>query len=650
MTTSRLLCLLTAMLRQGQSVDFPPNAVVESVKRWSRKSMKRIQPAMTGALLGFLAPMPLRAATYYVAPNGSDTNPGTEMQPFATITQGQAAASPGDTVYIRGGEYIYSGSASAVGVLFNKSGAANQRINYWAYPGEKPIFDFFGMNAQARLYGFRVTGSWLHFRGLELRGVQQIIMTVNESWCIRVEGGNNDIFERLDLHHNQGPGLFISAGSNNQVLNVDAHDNYDPAMSGGNSDGFGCHSTGTGNIFSGCRAWWNSDDGFDFINSPGACTVENSWAFRNGYLPGTTTAAGNGAGFKAGGFGLDPPSFPPTIPRHVVRFNVAFGNRSQGFYANHHPGAIEWLNNTAFNNPRNFDLLADVGAAAHFLRNNLAAGTGTALANATAAEIDQVNNSWSLAVTVTNADFASVADTAVLSPRQADGSLPNIDFLHLAMGSDLIDKGVSVGFPHVGAAPDLGAFEYGAPIPDGGASGAGGSAGSAGTGGGGAAGTSADGGGASGSGGLRDSGAGAGGASGGTGGMGGATTAGGAGSGGIAGNGGVGGAVAGSGGIGGGGGAGGAGVGGSGGIGGGVADAAAGSGGMSGATGGSSGGASGSPRGSDTGQAACSCRLADARESRSPSPLFYLLAVAASLRAGKSRRTKTRSSYATKSS
>ena len=603
--------------------------------------MKRIQRAMTGALLLFLAPLPLRAATFYVAPNGSDTNPGTEMQPFATIAQGQTAAAPGDTVYIRGGEYIYNSSTAAVGVLFNKSGAANQRINYWAYPGEKPIFDFFGMNAQARLYGFRVTGSWLHFRGLELRGVQQIIMTVNESWCIRVEGGNNDIFERLDLHHNQGPGLFIQAGSSNQVLNVDSHENYDPAMSGGNSDGFGCHSTGTGNIFSGCRAWWNSDDGFDFINSPGACTVEHSWAFRNGYQPGTTTAAGNGAGFKAGGFGLDPP-FPSPVPRHVIRFNVAFANRSQGFYANHHPGAIEWLNNTAFNNPRNFDLLADVGAAAHYLRNNLAAGTGTALANATAAEIDDAFNSWSLSVMVSNADFASVADTAVLSPRQADGSLPNIDFLHLAMGSDLIDKGSSVGFPHVGAAPDLGAFEYGAPTPDGGGGGAGGSAGAGGTSGG-AGGSSTDGGGASGSGGLRDAGAGAGGASGGTAGTGGATTTGGAGSGGIAGNGGGGGGIAGGGGIGGGGLAGGAGVGGSGGGGAGVADAAAGSGGMSGATGGSMGGASGSPRGSDAGQAACSCRLAAARGSRSPSAFFYLLAVAPWLRTAKNRRRKTRS-------
>jgi hypothetical protein len=415
-----------------------------------------------GALLLLLGPLSARAATYYVAAaGGNDSNPGTEAAPFATIARGQVAASPGDTVYIRGGQYTYAGSASAVGVTFDKSGAENRRINYWAYPGEKPVFDFFGMNAQARLYGFRVTGSWLHFRGLELRGVQQILTNVNESWALRVENGSHNIFELLDIHHNEGPGLFIQSGSNNQVLNVDSHDNYDPDRGGGNADGFGCHTTGTGNIFTGCRAWSNSDDGYDFINSPGACTVERSWAFKNGFVPGTTTPAGNGAGFKAGGFGLNRSTFPATIPLHVVRFNVAWSNRRQGFYANHHPGRIDWLNNTAFDNPLNFDMLADVGAAAHYLRNNLAAGTGTALANATQSEIDDGSNSWSLSkITVSDADFVSLSDAQATSPRTADGGLPYLTFLRLTPESDLIDKGEGVGFPYIGAAPDLGAFEF----------------------------------------------------------------------------------------------------------------------------------------------------------------------------------------------
>ncbi|MHC5061773.1 MAG: right-handed parallel beta-helix repeat-containing protein [Planctomycetota bacterium] len=43
------------------------------------------------------------AATYYVAPGGSDANPGTLAQPFASITKAQDAASFGDMVYLRGG-------------------------------------------------------------------------------------------------------------------------------------------------------------------------------------------------------------------------------------------------------------------------------------------------------------------------------------------------------------------------------------------------------------------------------------------------------------------------------------------------------------------------------------------------------------------
>ncbi|MGW2643028.1 hypothetical protein [Streptomyces sp. NPDC001348] len=44
-------------------------------------------------------------------------------------------------------------------------------------------------------------------------------------------------------------------------------------------------------------------------------------------------------------------------------------------------------------------------------------------------------------------------------PRQSDGSLPVLPHLHLAANSTLIDKGVGVGLPYNGAAPDLGAFE-----------------------------------------------------------------------------------------------------------------------------------------------------------------------------------------------
>jgi hypothetical protein len=69
------------------------------------------------------------------------------------------------------------------------------------------------------------------------------------------------------------------------------------------------------------------------------------------------------------------------------------------------------------------------------------------------------HNSWDSAVTVTDADFESLTSTGIDGPRLAGGALPDLPFLHLAAGSDLIDSGVDVGLPYSGAAPDLGAFE-----------------------------------------------------------------------------------------------------------------------------------------------------------------------------------------------
>ncbi len=46
--------------------------------------------------------------TYYVATTGSDANPGTETQPFRTLTQGVSVLIPGDTLYILSGTYAES--------------------------------------------------------------------------------------------------------------------------------------------------------------------------------------------------------------------------------------------------------------------------------------------------------------------------------------------------------------------------------------------------------------------------------------------------------------------------------------------------------------------------------------------------------------
>lgn len=409
------------------------------------------------------------ASEYYLSPTGSDGGPGSFTQPFASLARAQQAVSAGDTVWVRGGVYEYDAGAGASqnAMLFDKSGAPGARINYWAYPGETPVFDFYDYLPTERIRGFSVQADYLHFKGLELRGVQQVITNVNESWAIRVEGSGGDwnIFEQLDLHHNEGPGLFIVNGGNNLVLNSDSHHNYDPDRGGENADGFGSHSDDDGNVFIGNRAWENSDDGYDFINSKGRVELIDSWAWRNGYIPGTNSAAGNGAGIKAGGFLLDSSKFPAPedVPTNLVQGSLSFDNRVQGFYSNHHPGGIDWINNTAFSNSRGFDLTNDVDPqdwpADHYLRNNISFDNGQDLRNANQSLIDDEFNTWNDGFEASAADFVSLISTGADGPRLADGGLPDLEFMKLALDSDLIDAGQDVGLAFTGAAPDLGAFE-----------------------------------------------------------------------------------------------------------------------------------------------------------------------------------------------
>jgi len=67
--------------------------------------------------------------TYYVSPAGSDSSPGTQAQPFATVQFAVNRLYAGDTLYLRAGDYHEN-------VTLARSGAANAPITLQAYPGE----------------------------------------------------------------------------------------------------------------------------------------------------------------------------------------------------------------------------------------------------------------------------------------------------------------------------------------------------------------------------------------------------------------------------------------------------------------------------------------------------------------------------------
>ena len=90
-------------------------------------------------LFGLLLCWHAYAAEFFVAPAGNDQDPGTLEKPFATVQRAQAAAVPGDTVYLRGGTYVMKESQiarrqrdRAYMTFLNKSGKPGRRISYWA--------------------------------------------------------------------------------------------------------------------------------------------------------------------------------------------------------------------------------------------------------------------------------------------------------------------------------------------------------------------------------------------------------------------------------------------------------------------------------------------------------------------------------------
>jgi hypothetical protein len=428
--------------------------------------------------------------TYFVGTNGNDNNEGTITAPFASLTKAENVIIAGDTVYIRGGRYKVDANIVPVKTeksglyadlfVFDKKGTASRRFYFWGYKNERPVFDFSDVKLPGqRITAFCVTGSYYYFRNFEITGVQVTIKEHTQSECIRNAGGNHNTYEYLAMHDGMAIGYYLTQGIDNLVHNCDAYNNWDSVSeggAGGNVDGFGCHpsgETGMGNRFVACRAWLNSDDGFDLINAYAAVTFDSCWAFYNGYsrdATGKLISRGDGNGFKSGGYGMPDAvtKYPvDSIPRHKIEWCLAYDNKSSGFYANHHLGGNAYLNNTAYDNGANFNMVnrksvaedVDVPGYGHELINNISfkpRRSGNDLINLDALLSTDQNNSFTIPVIAANDDdFQSLDATELERPRKVGGSMPDIDFMTLKTDK-FVDKGKDIGAPFAGSAPDLG--------------------------------------------------------------------------------------------------------------------------------------------------------------------------------------------------
>ncbi|WP_416444863.1 right-handed parallel beta-helix repeat-containing protein [Leeuwenhoekiella sp. A16] len=353
-----------------------------------------------------------------------------------------ATAKAGDSIVVHGGTYALT---SRIDV--ESSGTELQMIILMAAPDEeRPVFDYSAMSENASNQGMILDADFWHIKGIDFYNAGDNGMKIQ---------GNNNLIEFCTFSECSDTGLQLDSGaSNNTILNCDSFFNADSSVE--NADGFACKLTaGSNNKFIGCRAWQNLDDGWDgyLRGSDDIHTYyENCWAINNGYLKDKSVSGGDGNGFKTGG------SDDKTLKHNATYTNcLAVGNIADGFDHNSNRGMVTIYNCSAYDNGKNYNFSSTNILAGLIIKNCVSLGN---MGSTNATEKDTSSNSWMNGLTAKETDFLSIETAQLLAARKEDGSLPDIDFMHLTAGSNLIDKGVDVGLPFNGSAPDLGAFEF----------------------------------------------------------------------------------------------------------------------------------------------------------------------------------------------
>ncbi len=311
----------------------------------------------------------------YVAPEANGS--GTKEDPMS-IYNAVKFVQPGQQIIIKEGTYLLD---STVKVARGVDGTAESPIVMMADPqaSSRPVFDFQGLCA-----GMIFAGNHWYIKGFD------VIHSQDAQKGIQVSGNNNTL-DQVNAYYNGSTGIQISRylttdefelwPENNLILNCTSYNNADAGCE--DADGFAAKLTvGNGNVFDGCMAYYNADDGWDLFakvqtGSIGAVTVKNCVAFKNGYvkvnsdkstdrhvdsvydldMSGRVIDAGNGNGFKLGGDSMS--------GYHVLENSVVYDNKAKGIDSNSCPdiqvkGCVTYNNgnpNVAFytNNAANTD-------------------------------------------------------------------------------------------------------------------------------------------------------------------------------------------------------------------------------------------------------------------------------------------------------
>jgi hypothetical protein len=375
------------------------------------------------------------APQLHVAPDGSFLGSGTIEDPLDLDTA-LFFARPGQPILLAGGTYH---PTRAVLIPRGADGTPAERRVLRSAPGERAVLDF-----SSAAGGFQLWGDYWTIDGID------VCNTIGNVKGIQV-GGNHNIVMNVTTRHCGDTGLQISGNSaeppgkwprNNLVLNCTSHDNFDPAAN--NADGFAAKLTcGEGNVFTGCIAYSNIDDGFDLFSKIetgpiGVVLLERCVAYRNGSLS-DGSGNGDGNGFKLGGDGI--------AVAHRLVHSIAFGNGTSGISSNSNP-AIVVESCTAFANAGSNLNLYGKGDGARLFRLSrtvsMKGGTGDVYREMPSLASPD-NYLWngaqsvnSLGQTLTTEIFIAV-DTTIVPGRTRAGS---IDMRGLLVPSDRAPEGI----------------------------------------------------------------------------------------------------------------------------------------------------------------------------------------------------------------
>jgi hypothetical protein len=282
-------------------------------------------------LFGGIFSVPIsQGATYYVAPDGNDSNPGAATRPFKTIGRGAGLLKPGDTLYVRAGTYresfgdsIPSGTSWDVPVTI--AAFSDETVTIRPDPGAGRIFLFQGADTHHIVVdGFIMDAINISYDAVKISYERDPDTDVAHS--IRITNS--------EIKNAPYSGLVI-AGGGNEFINLKVHDN------GRDDFDHGLYISSSDNLIDGCEIYNNSGWGvhvYNESNDKGKVNnnvISNNKIYRNGKSGrGSGVILSSGTGNEAynneiwenvGGIQIDYGAINTEVHNSIIYRNNEFG-------------------------------------------------------------------------------------------------------------------------------------------------------------------------------------------------------------------------------------------------------------------------------------------------------------------------------------